>query len=48
MLINLSKDAEAGDTEALRAPVGPLSTLFGEAHVRPRAPRRVLFFFREM
>lgn len=48
MLINLSKDAEAGDTEAPRAPVGFMSALFGEALARPRALRRVLFFFREM
>lgn len=48
MLINLSKDAEAGDTEAPRGPVGFMSALFGEALARLRAPRRVLFFFREM
>lgn len=48
VLINLSKDAEAGDTEAPRAPVGFMSALFGEALARPRALRRVLFFFCEM
>lgn len=41
VLINLSQDAEAGDTEALQAPV--MSALFGEALVQPRALRRVLF-----